>query len=83
MPFLKKIDRLPELCALCGPTTNHFKFNTCNTQGWRHRILCLTVLFVALILAGMARPTLVDAAVEYNQQIRFQDDFEGVRANVS
>jgi hypothetical protein len=77
MRFLKKIGRLAELCDLCGPTTDHFKFNACNTRRWHHRILWLTVLLVALTLAGMARPTLVNAAVEYDERIRFQDDFDG------
>jgi hypothetical protein len=31
---------------------------------------------VTLALVALVRPTLVNAAVEYNEQIRFQDDFD-------
>ena len=44
---------------------------------WRLRVVWLAVFLVALTLAAMARPTLVNAAVVYNEQIRFQDDFDG------
>jgi len=37
----------------------------------------LAVFLVALTLTALARPTLVNAALEYNDTIRFQDDFDG------
>jgi hypothetical protein len=77
MRFLEKIGRRASLWALWNPTTDRFKVNGCQIQRWHHRIFWLTVLLMALTLTSLARPTLVNAAVEYNDSIRFQDDFDG------
>jgi hypothetical protein len=76
MRFLKKIGGLAELCGLCVPPSDHFKFNACHAQRWHLRVLWRAVFLVALTLAAMARPTLVNAGMEYNERIRFQDDFD-------
>ena len=76
MRVLKKIVRRAELWALWNPTTDRFKVNGCKTQRWHHRLVWLTVLLMALTLASLVRPTLVNAALEYNDTIRFQDDFD-------
>ena len=76
MRVLKKIGRFAELWALWNLTTDRFKVNGCKTQRWHHRLVWLTVLLMALTLASLVRPTLVNAALEYNDTIRFQDDFD-------
>jgi hypothetical protein len=38
--------------------------------------VCLVLLLAALTLTDLARPTVVNAALEYNETIRFQDDFD-------
>ena len=64
------------LKQLCIPPRSHFKFNTGNTQRWHLSMAWLTVFVMALTFVALARPTLVSAAVQYNQRIQFQDDFD-------
>ena len=76
MRVLKEIGRLAELWALWNPTTDRLKVNGFKRQRWHHRVVWLTVLLMALTLASLVRPTVVNAALEYNDRIRFQDDFD-------